>query len=38
MGLTGLESLDEFIAANRRNYAAYRAGSAEHTGHSAIRL
>lgn len=26
MGLTGLESLDEFIAANRRNYAAYRSG------------
>ena len=26
MGLTGLESLDEFIAVNRRNYAAYRAG------------
>ena len=26
MGLTGLEVLDEFIAANRRNYAAYRAG------------
>ena len=26
MGLTGLESLDEFIAANHRNYAAYRAG------------
>ena len=26
MGLTGLESLDEFIAANRRNHAAYRAG------------
>lgn len=26
MGLTGLDSLDEFIAANRRNYAAYRAG------------
>jgi dTDP-4-amino-4,6-dideoxygalactose transaminase len=26
MGLTGLESLNEFIAANRRNYAAYRAG------------
>jgi dTDP-4-amino-4,6-dideoxygalactose transaminase len=26
MGLTGLESLDEFIAANRHNYAAYRAG------------
>jgi len=26
MGLTGLESLDEFIAANRRNYVAYQAG------------
>ena len=26
MGLTGLESLEEFIAVNRRNYAAYRAG------------
>jgi len=26
MGLTGLESLDEFIAANRRNYLAYRDG------------
>jgi dTDP-4-amino-4,6-dideoxygalactose transaminase len=26
MGLTGLESLDEFIAANRRNYTAYQAG------------
>jgi len=26
MGLTGLESLDVFIAANRCNYAAYRAG------------
>jgi len=26
MGLTGLESLDDFIAANRRNYAAYREG------------
>jgi dTDP-4-amino-4,6-dideoxygalactose transaminase len=25
MGLTGLESLDQFIAANRRNYATYRA-------------
>jgi dTDP-4-amino-4,6-dideoxygalactose transaminase len=25
MGLTGLESLDTFIAANRRNYEAYRA-------------
>ena len=26
MGLTGLESLDDFIDANRRNYAAYREG------------
>ena len=26
MGLTGLESLDEFITANRRNYTAYRTG------------
>lgn len=26
MGLTGLESLDDFIAANYRNYLAYRAG------------
>ena len=26
MGLTGLESLDEFIAANYRNYSAYRSG------------
>lgn len=26
MGLTGLEALDQFIAANCRNYAAYRAG------------
>jgi len=26
MGLTGLESLDDFIAANRRNYAAYQDG------------
>jgi len=26
MGLTGLESLDVFIAANRRNYAAYQVG------------
>lgn len=26
MGLTGLESLDEFIAVNRRNYSAYRTG------------
>jgi dTDP-4-amino-4,6-dideoxygalactose transaminase len=26
MGLTGLESLDDFIGANRRNYALYRDG------------
>lgn len=26
MGLTGLESLDRVISANKRNYAAYRAG------------
>lgn len=26
MGLTGLESLDEFIAVNRRNYESYREG------------
>jgi dTDP-4-amino-4,6-dideoxygalactose transaminase len=26
MGLTSLESMDEFIAINRRNYAAYREG------------
>ncbi len=26
MGLTGLESMDEFIAANRRNYREYRDG------------
>ena len=26
MGLTGLESLDEFVGANRRNYEAYRDG------------
>lgn len=26
MGLTGLESIDEFIGANRRNYALYRDG------------
>jgi len=28
MGLTGLESLDEFMAVNRRNYEAYRQGLA----------
>jgi dTDP-4-amino-4,6-dideoxygalactose transaminase len=32
MGLTGLESLDELIAANRRNYDAYRAGLADLPG------
>jgi dTDP-4-amino-4,6-dideoxygalactose transaminase len=32
MGLTGLESLDDFIAANRRNYVAYRAGLQEMPG------
>lgn len=26
MGLTGLDSLDEFISANRHNYTAYKAG------------
>jgi dTDP-4-amino-4,6-dideoxygalactose transaminase len=26
MGLTGLESIDEFVDANRRNYAAYQSG------------
>jgi dTDP-4-amino-4,6-dideoxygalactose transaminase len=26
MGLTGLESMDDFVAANRANYCAYRAG------------
>ena len=38
MGLTGLESLDEFIAANRRNYAAYRAGLAGRARRPAHRL
>ena len=32
MGLTGLESLEEFIAANRCNYSAYRAGLQEVPG------
>ena len=32
MGLTGLESLDDFIAANRRNHSAYRAGLQEVPG------
>jgi len=35
MGLTGLESLDEFIAVNRRNYHAYRQGLA---GVAGVRL
>jgi dTDP-4-amino-4,6-dideoxygalactose transaminase len=26
MGLTSLESIDEFVAVNRRNYEAYRQG------------
>ena len=32
MGLTGLESLDEFIAANLRNYKAYQSGLQEIPG------
>jgi dTDP-4-amino-4,6-dideoxygalactose transaminase len=32
MGLTGLESLDEIIAVNRRNYDAYRRGLADSPG------
>jgi len=32
MGLTGLESLDEFVAANLRNYAAYRVGLQDLSG------
>jgi len=32
MGLTGLESLDDVIAVNRRNYAAYREGLVEIPG------
>ncbi len=35
MGLTGLESVDEFVEANRRNYLAYKKGLA---GLPAIRL
>ena len=36
MGLTGLESLDEFIAANRCNYFAYRTGLQDVPGLSLI--
>jgi dTDP-4-amino-4,6-dideoxygalactose transaminase len=36
MGLTNLESLDDFIATNRRNYGAYRAGLANLPGISLI--
>lgn len=36
MGLTNLESLDDFVAANRRNYHAYRAGLANLPGISVI--
>lgn len=32
MGLTGLESLDEFIAVNKRNYSKYREGLASVPG------
>lgn len=37
MGLTGLESLDEFIAANRRNYEEYRKQLAGIPGLSLVR-
>lgn len=37
MGLTGLESLEEFIATNRRNYERYAAGLAGIPGLSLIR-
>lgn len=37
MGLTNLESLDDFVAANRRNYEAYRFGLAGIPGLSLIR-
>jgi dTDP-4-amino-4,6-dideoxygalactose transaminase len=36
MGLTNLESIDEVIAANRRNYEAYRAGIASLPGLSLL--
>lgn len=37
MGVTNLESMDEFIAVNRRNYQAYRRGLANGPGLSLIR-
>lgn len=37
MGLTNLESLDDFVAANRRNYEAYRECLAEIPGLSLIK-
>jgi dTDP-4-amino-4,6-dideoxygalactose transaminase len=37
MGLTNLESLDDFVAANRRNYEAYRFGLSGIPGVSLIR-
>ena len=37
MGLTGLESLDEFISVNRRNYHAYREALRDVPGLSLIR-
>jgi len=37
MGLTGLESLDEFVAVNRRNYNAYRDALRDMPGLSVIR-
>jgi dTDP-4-amino-4,6-dideoxygalactose transaminase len=37
MGLTNLESLDDFIAVNRRNYEAYRSGLSGLPGVSLIR-
>ena len=38
MGLTSLESLDEFVAVNRRNYEAYRAALGGVPGRAADRL
>lgn len=37
MGLTGLESLDEFVGVNRENYHAYRAGLSDLPGLQLIR-
>ncbi len=36
MGLTGLESLEEFIAVNKRNYLAYKEGLADIPGLSIV--